>query len=365
VTEPIEQRIEELLLGGNRRYTRAEVAERSGVPPERARDLWHSLGFAAVEDDDRVFTDGDLNALKTANELIQSGITDPAQATSMARMLGQHMSRLAESQVELLRGILAANPELAADERQLTRFVERVIPDLESLQNHAWRRHLAAFTGRALVSADQSPDSSVVGFADMVGFTTLTRRSTEDELVSVVDRFDALTAEVVAENHGRIVKMIGDEVLFVADTPDHGAEIALTLLEKSEADAGLPSLRAGLAYGRVLSRFGDIYGDVVNLAARLTSIARPGSVLIDRSLATTLQDNPAYTIRHRRPIAVRGYSRLRPSVLRRAGAEQPGLLEAAQSAAAELLNLAAAEPEEPPHLPLEPDDGRTPRRRRR
>lgn len=350
----VEQRLEELLLGGKRKYTRLEVTERSGVPQERARELWHSLGFAAVDDDERVFTDGDLNALTTANELIQSGITDPAQATSIARMLGQHMSRLAESQVELLRGILLANPELASDERQLIRFVERVVPDLERLQNHAWRRHLAAYTGRVLMTPDddQGADSQVVGFADMVGFTALTRRSTEAELVTVVDRFDALTAEVVAENHGRIVKMIGDEVLFVADDPVHGAEIALALLERADADDELPPLRAGLAYGRVLSRFGDIYGSVVNLAARLTSIARPGSVLIDRSLAHALDSAPEYTVRHRRPVTVRGYARLRPSVLRRAGAEQPGLLKAAQGA---LLGLAAEEPELP-HLPLEPDD---------
>ena len=341
----IEQWIEGLLLGGERRYTRAEVAERSGVAPERARELWHSLGFAAVTEDDRVFTDGDLDALRTVNELIQSGLTDPAQATSIARMLGQHMSRLAESQVEMLRGILQANPELASDERQLTRFVERVVPDLERLQNHAWRRHLAAYTGRALMTSDDELDgrSQVVGFADMVGFTALTRRSTEDELVGVVDRFDALTAEVVAEYHGRIVKMIGDEVLFVADDPAHGAEIALALLEYAEADEALPSLRAGLAYGRVLSRFGDIYGAVVNIAARLTSIARPGTVLVDRGLAMALREDTGFEIRHRRPVSVRGYARLRPSVLRRLDTE----------------------PVEVPHLPLEPDDELPARGRRR
>lgn len=355
MTDDIQQRIETVLLGGPRRYTRAEVAERSGVSPERARQLWHSLGFAAVTDDARVFTDGDLMALRIANELIQSGLTDPDQATSIARMLGQHMSRLAESQAELLRGIVVANPELAADERQLTRFVERVVPDLEQLQNFAWRRHLAAYTGRALVSPDEDLDARhlVVGFADMVGFTTLTRRSTEDELVSVVDRFDALTAEVVAENHGRIVKMIGDEVLFVTDSPANGAEVALTMLERAEEDPELPSLRAGLAHGRVLSRFGDVYGSVVNIASRLTSIARPGTVLIDRSLANELTGNANYLVRHRRPVSVRGYARLRPAVLRRAGDETPTPLESA----VDLLGLGTDEPsDEPPHLPLEPDD---------
>ena len=341
--ESIPQRIEEILLGGKRRYTRGEVADKSGVPAERARELWHSLGFAAVPDDAKVFTDSDVEALRTANELVQAGITDPAQATSTARMLGQHVSRLAESQVEMLRAILLANPELAADERQLTRFIERIVPDLEHLQTFAWRRHLAAFAGRALVAAndDVATQHQVVGFADMVGFTSFTRRSSEAELVSVVDRFDSVTAEVVAENHGRIVKMIGDEVLFVADNPKQGAEIALTLLERAEKDDQLPLLRAGLACGRVLSRFGDIYGSVVNLASRLTSVARPGTVLIDREMADALAGHLEFAIHHRRPVAVRGYARLRASVLRR------------------------AEHAELPHLPLEPDHDRPHRTHRR
>jgi adenylate cyclase len=180
----------------------------------------------------------------------------------------------------------------------------------------------------------------------MVGFTSLTRRASEAELVTVVDRFDALTAAVVAENHGRIVKMIGDEVLFVADDVANGAEIALSLLERAESDEQLPPLRAGLAYGRVLNRFGDIYGSVVNLASRLTSVARPGTVLIDRELADALDGDPNFVVRHRRPTSVRGYARLRPSVLRRAEASAP------------------PNDFEVPHLPLEPDDA-PPRRTRR
>ena len=325
IEQSIQQRLEELLLGGRRRYTRAEVAGRAGVSAERARELWHSLGFAAVPDEAKVFTDSDVAALRTANELVLAGITDPAQATASARMLGQHLSRLAESQTDMMRDILLANPDLVTDERALRRFVERVVPDLEHLQTFAWRRHLAAYAGRALVGQDDDVDThqtQVVGFADMVGFTSFTRRSTEAELVSVVDRFDALTTEVVAEHHGRIVKMIGDEVLFVADRPEDGAEIALVLLERAEQDEQLPLLRAGLAHGRVLSRFGDIYGPVVNVASRLTSVARPGAVLIDRELAETLDGNPAYALRHRRPVSVRGYNRLRTSVLRRADAAQ-------------------------------------------
>lgn len=367
--EALQQRIERILLGGSRQYTRGEVAELSGVPAERARTLWRALGFAAVTDDDAVFTDGDVRAVRIANELIQGGIVDPSIASSSARMIGQHMSRLAESQVHMLRDVVAANPELVADERQLARLIEHLAPEMEQLQDFVWRRHLAAYSVRMLVSPEDGVDErrQVVGFADMVGFTSLTRRSTEAELVAVVDRFDAIAAEVVADNHGRIVKMLGDEVLFVADSPTDGAEIALDLLERAEHEEGVPSLRAGLAFGRVLSRFGDVYGSVVNIASRLTSIARPGSVLIDRALADSLETEPEYTIRTRRPVSVRGYARLRSASLRRAGEEPPTLGESAQQIAAELLGLTSDsdEPEEPPHIPLRPDDEDRPRRRSR
>ncbi|MGH3760133.1 MAG: adenylate/guanylate cyclase domain-containing protein, partial [Gemmatimonadales bacterium] len=323
MTEPAEdalqKRIERILLGGERRYTRADVAERSGVPPGRATALWRALGFATAGDDEAVFTDGDVRALRTVNDLIRSGIIEPAVAISSARMIGQHMSRLAESQVLLLREVVAANPELAG-ERQLGRLVEQLTPDLELLQDFVWRRHLAAHSVRTLVAADEDPGErrQVVGFADMVGFTNLTLRSTEAELVTVVDRFDAIAAEVVADHHGRIVKMLGDEVLFVADSPTDAAEIALTLLERADATEDVPSLRAGLALGRVLRRFGDVYGSVVNIASRLTSVARPGSVLVDRELAAALEDTDTYSVRHRRPVSVRGYARLRSAGLRRA-----------------------------------------------
>ena len=360
--DALQERIERILLGGDRTYTRAEVAERSGVPPERATELWRALGFATAQDDDAVFTEGDVRALRTVNELIQAGLIDPATAISSARMIGQHMSRLAESQVLMLRDVVAANPELA-DERQLGRLVEHLTPDLEQLQDFVWRRHLAAYSVRRLVAPDGDVEESrrVVGFADMVGFTSFTRRSTEAELAAVVDRFDALAAEVVADHHGRIVKMLGDEVMFVADSPADGAEIALDLLARAEAAEDMPPLRAGLALGRVLHRFGDVYGSVVNIASRLTSIARPGAVLVDRELTEALADDDAYAIRHRRPVSVRGYARLRSSSLRRAGDERPSPAKSAVELTAELAGDGTGEP----HIPLEPDDERPRRSRRR
>ena len=366
--EALQQRIERILLGGSRQYTRAQVSELSGVSPERSSALWRALGFASQDDDAAVFTDGDVRALRITDALIQGGIVDPSIATSTARMIGQHMSRLAESQVHMLRDVLAANPELGTDERQLARLVEHLTPELETLQDFVWRRHLAAYSVRMLVAPGEDLDErrQVVGFADMVGFTSLTRRSTEAELVAIVDRFDALAADVVAENHGRIVKMLGDEVLFVADSPVDAAEIALTLIARAEEDDGVPSLRAGLAYGRVLNRFGDVYGSVVNIASRLTSVARPGTILVDLEMSEALADLPGFVIRPRRPVSVRGFARLRSAALRRAGEEPPTITESAQRIAAELFGLLGDEEDDVPHLPLEPDDEQaTPRRKGR
>jgi adenylate cyclase len=107
-------------------------------------------------------------------------------------------------------------------------------------------------------------------------------------------------------------------VLFQAEDAASAAEIALELLEAAEADERLPDLRAGLAYGPVVSRLGDVYGSTVNIASRLTSISRPGWVLVDRDLHDALQDDPRFTLKSRRPESVRGFHHLHPWRLRRA-----------------------------------------------
>jgi adenylate cyclase len=183
-----------------------------------------------------------------------------------------------------------------------------------------WRRHLAAATGRALSAGrdELSVRHSVVGFADIVGYTTTTRHSDADELSALLEAFEKDAAETIAARHGRVVKTVGDEVLFVTDSAADAAEIALCLADPARAELGLPTLRVGLAMGPVLSRFGDVYGSVVNLAARLTALARPGTVLVDKELAEALASDTGYQLRQRRPTAVRGYHHLRSWSLRRA-----------------------------------------------
>jgi len=131
-----------------------------------------------------------------------------------------------------------------------------------------------------------------------------------------VDDDQSKPAEIISQGHGRVIKTIGDEVMFVADSAVDGAPIGLDLPSRIDTDAEFPKVRVGLAYGGVLSRLGDVFGPVVNVAARLTSLARPGSVLVDRGLRDALEGQPGLTLRRLRRVSVRGYARLEPWVLR-------------------------------------------------
>jgi adenylate cyclase len=320
-SEDLQHRLEQILLGGKRKYTRLDVVANAGVDPERVRRLWRALGFATVEDDEVVFTDADVEAIQISDQLVQTGLMDPDVEVPVTRALGQHLSRLAEWQADMLSTLITESQEAGKSDRQIAQLVNRLVPELEQVQNFVWRRHFAAYAGRALAAPgeDLEERTQVAGFVDMVGYTRLTRQINDSELSAVLDRFETLATEVIAERHSRVVKMIGDEVLFVADSAVDAAEIALTLSERTSEDDELPAVRAGLASGRILNRFGDVYGSVVNLASRLTSVARPGTILVDKELAAELEAEPSYEVRSRRPVSVRGYHRMRPSALRRAG----------------------------------------------
>jgi adenylate cyclase len=135
----------------------------------------------------------------------------------------------------------------------------------------------------------------------------------------MVEDFEGLAADVIARNHGRVVKTVGDGVLYTCTEPADAVEIALRLPEEWTA-VDRPPLRVGAAYGPVLTRLGDVYSPVVNLASRLTSVARPSTVLVDQQLARQLRGLPAYRVRPLRRVSVRGYDHLQPWLVRRRGA---------------------------------------------
>jgi len=278
------EEVERALLGSKRVFTRKEVADRAGVPIDVAEELWQQLGFPRTGDDDVAFTKEDLKALQRTNELISLGILTPESQAALVRTWGRSFARLAEWQVNLLAEIAIGDD---TPQETLSELMDAVLPRVEKLQSYVWRRHLEGAASRLLDhAADGAPGTTstmAVGFVDIVGYTGHSKTLTDSELVHWVEYFENEMTRTVVDLGGRVIKTIGDEVLFVTDDPVSAAEVALIVTERGEdADDEFPRVRAGIAYGDVVSRLGDVYGPNVNIAARLTSVARPGSVLVDR-----------------------------------------------------------------------------------
>lgn len=319
--------IEETLLGGPLRYTRREVEARAGVSDDFARRIWQALGFPVPPDDEVAFTDGDVAALVEIRGVLSHDLVDEETVLQLVRAVGQTMGRLASwlGDVWLQRlGALPSEEPVTSDLVTAALVAtEELRPSFERLLLHGWRRQLTAAGMRAAAStaaARADPAAGVallaVGFADVVSFTRLSRSLDGDALAGFVERFEWAVTHIVAECGGRVVKTLGDEVLFVAPAADAAAEIGLRVAERFNEDPDSPKVRVGLAYGEVIQRLGDVFGTPVNMAARLTSTAYPGTVLADAGLVSALPSGP-YDASGLRPRPLQGLGRVRPFLLRR------------------------------------------------
>ena len=311
--------LERLLLEGPRRYTRLQVAELSGLPLERTQRLWRALGFADSADDDPAYSDADVAALRTLRSLIDSGFVGPETEATIARAMGQSLSRLADWQTDMLADVLAgvaAQEDRDPTPDEAVAAARALLPLLRDIQDYVWRRHLAANADRLLAATGGDRRELAVGFADLVGYTSRSRGMGGRELGAMVEDFESTAAEVIARHSGRVVKTVGDGVLFTAASAVDAAAIALELPDRWSAE-DRPPLRVGVAYGAVLTRLGDVYSPVVNLASRLTSVAHPSTVLVDRELARRLRGRPEFRVRPLRRVSVRGYDHLQPWLVRR------------------------------------------------
>jgi adenylate cyclase len=190
---------------------------------------------------------------------------------------------------------------------------------LSTVLDSVWRRHLAVAVGRRNARGED-PDAHeiAIGFADLEGFTALSQQLPDDELAQVVDRFETIAYDVVSAHAGRVVKMIGDEVMFTVDAADAAAQIGLALAEGTRGADELSDLRVGLAAGPLLEREGDLYGPVVNLASRITSIAFPGTIVVSESVRDQLEGQEEYRLRSMRARYLKDIGRVPLWVLRRA-----------------------------------------------
>ena len=309
--------LEAALLGAPCELDRDEVSAAAGVQEHDARAVWTAMGFPEVAPGEKAFTRRDVEALETVVALRELGIVDEDSLLIVARSMGQGMARMAEAQVDVLRG-LSADMTLEDVTLMATQNAREVLPRLEQLVVHVWRRQFAAATARAFVgAADGGHGDVAVGFVYLVYFTTSTQRWSASTLERLLERFERETSLRVTEHGGRVVKTLGDAVMYVTDDALTAVEVALETVEAHDADDELPDVRAGVALGPVLVRLGDVFGQPVNIASRLTDEARPRSVLVDSALAEALADDASYRIKKLRKRSVRGYRSLTPHRLER------------------------------------------------
>jgi adenylate cyclase len=319
-----------LLVPARRRYTRTEVSELTGLPPDMLERFWRALGFASVPDDDPVFTDLDLEAVRLLQGMQALGAADTDTALQMARVIGSSMARIAEA--ELVPGIMVStevDPVLSAD--SFASVADVTIPATAKLLEFVWRRQVAAGIQRNMMlrSHGLAPGQSpvlAVGFADMVGFTLLSQHLSDEELAAVVRRFEEISHDIVIGAGGRVVKMIGDEVMFVVDDVAAAARVGLDLADAYADDDLLSDVRVGLALGPVLLRDGDYFGPTVNLAHRIVNIGNPGTVLMSNEFHLALREAAPdeFTANPLRPRLLKDLGRVQLWWLSRVGQEADG-----------------------------------------
>jgi adenylate cyclase len=315
--------LETALLGDAPVLTSDEVASAAGVTREDARRLWRALGFPDAGEE-AAFTEDDQRALTLLVGAVEQGAIDFDTAVRLTRAVGQTMAKLADWQV----ATLSARVEQLESGQEATgsrigsalRLAEQVGIPFEQLLLYSWRRHLAAAVARveALGAADEDLHTTVVtvGFADLVSFTALSNQMDEDRIGDLVEVFESRCQDVVAAQHGRVIKTLGDSVLFVSEDPVRAMETALSIVEVIGRDARLPDVRVGLATGSVVMRLGDVFGPPVNLAARLTGVARRNRVIIDTDTARLLPDD-TFECRSLPARPLRGFGVVEPVAVRR------------------------------------------------
>jgi len=304
---------------------RADIAANSGVDPDRSVRWWRAMGFPEVGDETIAFSDVDLDLTSRLGELEDAGLLDDDGLLRVTRLLGASFQRIADAQLdlveEMLAGVPGADPERLRRER-LASLVDQDDPTLMRLLErsvvYVWQRHMLAALGRRL-EAEEGRDEMAVGFADMSGFTKLSKTLTAAQLAELVDQFESTAFDVVSGSTGRVVKLIGDEVMFVAPALADAVRIGLTLAERLADIAAMPKVHCGIAMGPTVNVGGDVFGTTVNLASRLTSIARRGAVVIPRDLVPLLDDAPDLEVRpSRRNYSLKGIGDTKIAVVGRA-----------------------------------------------
>lgn len=273
-------------------YQAEQLSDQAGVPLEVAESFWRALGFPSSAPGEVAYGDADLAAMLEVKAALGSGHVDEEVALALTRATGRHMDRLTAWQVQILGDFLKSQlAESAADAHprpSLEDFVSSWASSQGSLILYAWQRHLQAAAARqngSISPEEGSPEAGqvrTVGFADLCGYTALTRRLGHGQLAKLVACFEQLVTDTVVAGGGAVVKTIGDEVLFAFAHADDALRAAGSIRRQTSQAAELPSVRIALATGPTIGVRGDVYGVAVNRASRMVSSAEPNEIWADQ-----------------------------------------------------------------------------------
>jgi len=305
-----------LILRHDLSLTSLEVTDKSGLDHAAGLRLWRALGFPETGES-LAYGEPDVRALVAVAAALESDLLDESTILRMTRALGSTMARLADWQVSALVDQIEHDVEHHKSETRLeaaTELARSAAPGFEHLMIYAWRRHLAAAAARVealgAVDAELLSTTMTVGFADLSRFTSLSNELDDNSLGALVENFETRCADIITAHGGRVIKTLGDAVLFVSADPSEGTRTALDLVQQIALRTELPNICVGLATGSVISRLGDVYGPPVNLASRLSHVARSNRVLVDSATADALGDE--FDTRTLPPRPLRGFGNLSP-----------------------------------------------------
>lgn len=297
-------------IRGIERVSLREAADLAGLTLAEARRVWLTVGVSVGEDDEAMFAPTEVGVLTFfAGGREVFGETAVLQTL---RVMGSALMKIAEAEVAVLR-LAFEVPFIEAGGSDLDvtdgyeRLTRMMLPEVEGVFSNLHRLHLVRASRRSW-TVDEASGATLatvaVGFADLAGFTSLAGQVSTTELAEIVDTFDEHVGDVVLGNGGQVVKLIGDEVMFVADEVADGLCIARTLARGLPGAEDLPAVRVGLAAGEVVNRDGDYYGSVVNLAARLVNLAEPGEVFLSGTAAAAASSDEVEALA---PVEVKGF----------------------------------------------------------
>lgn len=292
------------VLGGS--HTAEEVQAETGLPADTMILMRRLVGLPTPQPSDRVFSDEDVSAARSAKQFLDAGFSQDSIA-EITRVVGEGMARLAATiTAAFAETFLSPGDNEEAVAARFETMAQELTPVFEPVLLAAFTAQLRDNVGRAMLGRAQLEAGDVTGaqdvavaFADLVGFTRLGGQVELRELGSVAGRLAALATSVTSPPV-RLIKTIGDAAMFVSPDPTPLVTVALELVAAVEA-AGLPSLRAGIALGPAVVRAGDYFGNSVNLASRVTGVARPGSVLCTQEVRDATGDTVHWSAagRHR------------------------------------------------------------------